>query len=228
MSTKEINFNLPVFSYTYQNFLVEELAMCSNPLAMHYGNCSVIGRLVRENGQYYLENIKISSLRPDYQLPDGAIKLPLSVGKEFLYAIARYGGTLPVDVYAEIWGLAILQTKFDGKSVNVADVLPPITSCSLMMKIRELQIKMEADRRLPPREPSGFGDKGMNSTVRMALKQRVHQYINAYEPAVFVNDMQVIDQPHEMIACNLELRFFRRKYRDRDVERNKAKLSNKS
>lgn len=230
MSIENRNFNLPVFSHSYQNFLVEELVLCQNPIALHYGNCTVIGRLIIDNGhgQYFLENIRIPSLNAD--LPDGTLALPLWIGKEFLHAISKFRQTISVNVYVQIWGPAFLRNKTaaagGGPSIDAStakDVPPLITSCSLMMEVRELQMKMEADRGLPPRQPSGFGDKGMNSTIRLALKQLVHQYKDTYEPAVCVQHFQRIDQPHETIACNLEPRIYLRKYKNRDIERNKAK-----
>lgn len=50
-STRNIppfRFILPKYCQNYQPLLVEEFAFNANPLLLHYGKCSVIGRTVCE------------------------------------------------------------------------------------------------------------------------------------------------------------------------------------
>lgn len=207
MSKKEINFNLPIYCDFFRFFLVEELALWSNPITLHYGKCSVIGRLVNDNnGCLFLENCKILSLSQEYQLDDGMVRLPLS------NSICK-NRQIPINVYVELCGEVILLNK--NKCKQNENQLPT-TSSILMNQVRELQLKMEADRGLPAKEPTGFGDRGMNSTIRMTLKGFVNEFKETYEPAIQLYNFLVIDQPHELIVCNLELRSHRKKLTNRD------------
>lgn len=55
---------IPEYCEYYKNLLVEDVVFQSNPMEMHYGLCSVIGRIWQCNntGTFYLENIKIPSI----------------------------------------------------------------------------------------------------------------------------------------------------------------------
>lgn len=50
-----MNFNLPKFVEFYKFLLVDELVLCDNPFEIHYGHCSVIG--------YLSKNDQLSSLK---------------------------------------------------------------------------------------------------------------------------------------------------------------------
>lgn len=215
MSKKIVHFNAPDYCEYFRFFLVEELALWKNPITLHYGKCSVIGRLVRDdNGSLFVESCKVLSLSKEYQLDDGMVRLPISVNPAIYSKVS-----IPKNVYAELYGEAILLNK--NNKCDEQELLPKNSSI-LMHEVRELQIQMEAKFGLPPRAPSGFGDSGMNSTVRMTLKGLVNKFTNQYEPALQLYSFQVIDQPHELITCNLDIRSFRQKFKHLDmVRRNK-------
>lgn len=199
-----VHFNLPKFCDFFRFFLVEEIALWNNPITLHYGKCSVIGRLINDkNGRLCIENCKILSISKEYQLDDGLVLLPVLVN-DICEKVP-----IPKNVYAELYGEVVLLKK---NNCAINDEKESLTnSCILMEQVRALQIQMEADCGLPKREPSGFGDSGMKSKIRMALKCLVNKFKNTYEPTLQLYSFQVIDQPHELIACNLEIRAHREK-----------------
>lgn len=195
------NFNIPVYCDYYKQLLVEELVYSENPAYLHYGKCSVIGKIAFEDGRYLLQNIKLSSLDEVYRLPTGAINIlvvPPKRGDDFI----------PVGQFVEVIGEIILwdhRISYDLPKWHENNSLPE-TPCSLIMQIRAKQIQLEKEKGLPARNPSGMNDRSMHSAVRMALKKELHDVKERYEPAIQLHSFKVIDQADELITCNLELR----------------------
>lgn len=201
MSETNKNFNIPVFCDHYKHLLVEELVYSPNPAYLHYGKCSVIGKIAFENGKYLLQNIKLSCLDEAYRLPTGAINILVLPPK-------RNDDLLPVGQFVEVFGEIILwdhRISYDLPKWHENNSLPE-TPCSLILHVREKQIQLEKDKGLPARNPSGMNDQSMHSSVKMALKKELHDLKERYEPAIQLHSFKVIDQAEELITCNLELR----------------------
>ncbi|XP_017034413.1 protein modigliani [Drosophila kikkawai] len=68
--------NIPEYCHYFKTLLVEELVLESDYRKLHYGQCSVIGRL-RVAEHFRLENVCVRSLPQDCCLPEGALSLLL-------------------------------------------------------------------------------------------------------------------------------------------------------
>ncbi|KAH8288913.1 hypothetical protein KR054_012041 [Drosophila jambulina] len=68
--------NTPKYCHYFKTLLVEELVLESDYRNLHYGQCSIIGRL-RVAEHFRLENVRVRTLPEDCCLPEGAVSLLL-------------------------------------------------------------------------------------------------------------------------------------------------------
>jgi len=99
-----LDLELPKYCEFYKHFLVEEIHYIKRPIDLHYGLCSVIGRMCHKNGQYKLENIRLSCLDKTHRLHTGAVSILLKVPDNL-------DPPLPLDEYVEIFGEAVFQKR---------------------------------------------------------------------------------------------------------------------
>lgn len=106
----------------------------------------------------------------------------------------------------ELYGEVMLITT-EGMQSNEMNLL---SSHSLIIKLREHQRTFEAARSLPSREPSGMNDKSMHSAVRLSLQKEIQFIKSKYLPIIKVHTVRRIEDAHEIIAENLNLRTFQK------------------
>ena len=64
MSEPEVSLKLPVYCAHFEDLIVEEMAYCHNPAALHYGKVSVYGFLAIRRGKFFIQSLTISYLDP--------------------------------------------------------------------------------------------------------------------------------------------------------------------
>ncbi|XP_028895373.2 uncharacterized protein LOC105211108 [Zeugodacus cucurbitae] len=86
-----------------ENKEIEELALQKNFLKLHYGRCTVIGKLNQhENGYPILENINLSTILPRAcNLPEGTVSLRL-------FKFVTTDVELKIGQYCEVCGEVVL------------------------------------------------------------------------------------------------------------------------
>ncbi|XP_037816557.1 uncharacterized protein LOC119606955 [Lucilia sericata] len=86
--------------------LVEELCLEDDYRLLHYGKCSVIGKLqVASDGNFLLENVRITNLPNEYSLPEGTLSIRL-------LTFSYFGTQLINNKHVEITGeLVLYNTK---------------------------------------------------------------------------------------------------------------------
>lgn len=80
---------------------------------------------------------------------------------------------------------------------------------------------LEQEKGLPWRKPTGIGDKSLNSKIRLILQKDLQQFKQLFEPALSIHSITPVDQPKELIACNLNLR--RINFNQENSKKNKNK-----
>jgi hypothetical protein len=80
------------------------------------------------------------------------------------------------------------------------------SASSLISKLGNLQLKLEQDRGLPFRPPSGTNDKSLDPAVKGKLQKEIEEYKRRYKPVIQVNTMKHIQEAREIIAENLQYR----------------------
>ncbi|XP_020812848.1 uncharacterized protein LOC110187733 [Drosophila serrata] len=68
--------HIPEYCHYFKTLLVEELVLESDYRNLHYGQCSIVGRL-RVAEHFRLENVRVRNLPEDCSLPEGALSLLL-------------------------------------------------------------------------------------------------------------------------------------------------------
>lgn len=176
-----IDLELKPYCDTYQQLLVEELYYIPAPHRLHYGMCSVIGRLTFDNYRYQLQNIKLSCFDERHALPTGAISVLI---------LPNHDSELPLpNQYVEVFGEAVLVERGAIHNGLTAHTEPPMSSAILTEKLIEMQVKLNADNATMQREIDAMQTK--------------------YEPAIYADSFKVIDEAERVILCNLELRMIR-------------------
>jgi hypothetical protein len=122
-----------------------------------------------------------------YQLQDGHFRVRLIT--PFCH--------IPDGVAVEIFGEIRLIEK------NTTHLYTP---SDLITELRDLQLRSEDQLALPLRDPTGLADIDINPTVRCQLETKLNDLQNNYIPAILVHSFRCIDQPKQMITCNLDLR----------------------
>ncbi|CRK97672.1 CLUMA_CG011052, isoform A [Clunio marinus] len=181
-----MNFNLPKFSEFYKFVLVDELVLCNNPALIHYGKCSVIGYL---SSSICVESISIPNIKRHLQKPDCTYKVPLIID----FTPSNY-----LNSTVEVFGEVKLHDELLENSYE--------TSHSLIHKLRNLQIKLESEKGLPTREPSGTNDKGMHPSVLRHLQREIEQYKKTFKPVVQVHTIRHLQEAREVLSENLNYR----------------------
>ncbi|KAM7360059.1 modigliani [Cochliomyia hominivorax] len=83
-------------------FLIEELCLEDDYRLLHYGKCSVIGKIHKAPGNdVLLENVRVTNLPNEYSLPEGTLSLHLLTSSYF-------GNQLQNKKYVEITGELVL------------------------------------------------------------------------------------------------------------------------
>lgn len=193
--TKHINENvstimdlrpLPYCDF-YKHLLVEELYYIQSPLKLHYGLCSVIGRITFQNYRYLLQNICSSFLGGT--LPTGAVSVQI---------LPRHHTEMPLEnQYVELFGEAVL---LDKNYTNTGDYTePPLTSGFLVKKLARTKEQLEIDQEMQRLSTD-------NDAVDVLLQREIDAIREQYEPAIYLDSFTVIDSAAEVIQCNLHLR----------------------
>lgn len=78
------------------------------------------------------------------------------------------------------------------------------------ISIRSLQFELKKQHKLPERDPTGTHDQSLHKTVRNLLESKLAEMKMMFKPVLFVYGVNVIDQPHELITCNLHLALIRK------------------
>lgn len=198
-----LDFIIPNYCDVYKSILVEEICLIPNPIKLHYGKCSVIGKLVLDAERYYLQNIRLSFLDRKHQLRTGEIRV--------LLLPSIRDRPLPVNQFVEVFGETVLwacEHQFNQNKVQ-DDIILPTTSKDLMLSIRDKQYQLEQSHSLPEREPTGMDDDNMHPSVKMTLRDELNMFEEKYVPAIQIHSFNVIDQAEELIRCNLEIRLIK-------------------
>lgn len=191
---------LPDYCDTFEFKLVEELSL-SDPLDLHYGKCTVIGRLARNHKFYYLENILLKFMNEEYQLPTGCVRvvlLPVSKPNNFIA-----GAMAEVHGEAAFWRNDL---DWDERGNSL-----PKTTRDLIVDQRKHHIKfndLDSQAIVDEKEiPANGCLKDDDIRGSMTL------FRNMWSPAIQVFTMNIVNEAEELIHCNLKMRMLRKKHK---------------
>lgn len=102
---------------------------------------------------------------------------------------------LTVEIFGEV-------RLFDPTS----DKLELESSHSLINKLRNLQTRLENERGLPERPPSGTNDKGLHYAVKLKLMKEIEAHKERFKPVIQVYTIRHVREAKELIAENLHFR----------------------
>lgn len=201
----KIQFRNPIYCDNFKFLLVEELVYVEHPVKLHYGKCSVIGRVIIENEKYYLQNITLKCLGRKSEtgqtqvllLPSIANRIDMLVGK----VVEVTGETVLFDHSRPF------ETRESSLALNEHIKSPK----DIMLHIGDLQMELECQLSIPKRPPSGMSDRSMNKTVRDALFRELIRLKEQYTPAIRVFHLKAVAQHQNLVASNLQLRLIRKK-----------------
>lgn len=86
------------------------------------------------------------------------------------------------------------------------DKLELESSHSLITKLRNLQTRLEHERGLPERPPSGTNDKGLHYAVKSQLLKEIEEHKERFKPIIQVYTIRHVREAKELIAENLHFR----------------------
>jgi len=182
-----MNFSLPAPTDFYKFLLVEELALCSNPALIHYGNCSVIGYLMSSDR---LGSLTIPNIKQCHQIPDCSLEVKLAMEfhpKNYLNST--------VEVFGEV------------KLYNPSSPSDDLESAhSLIQKLRILQTSLEEARGLPARSATGTNDQSLHYLVRNRLQKTIDEFKRRYKAVIQVHTIRHIQDARDIIGENLHFR----------------------
>ncbi|XP_055375393.1 uncharacterized protein LOC129608094 [Condylostylus longicornis] len=174
-------FNPKLYSNVYKKLLVEELVFIENYLDFHYGNCAVIGKIFKDECSYFLENIRLSCLGREHEIPEGSVKVRLLTN--------LYGDFIPDKKTAEVYGNAVF---YNINSPNENQM--PVTLQDIYYQFNKFCDTNEI-------EVENLDVDNMKKIFNQSL-------LDKYEPAIQIRFINLCDQPAELIAYNLEIRHF--------------------
>lgn len=117
----------------------------------------------------------------------------------------------------EICGECVLIKKVYLENNSFEDKLP-VTSNYLIQRLGQRQQFLEEEKGLPWRKPTGIGDKSLNSKIRLLLQTDLNKIKETFEPALSIHSITTVDQPKELIACNLNLRRIEKKIHENQLK----------
>lgn len=194
----------PQYCEYYKHLLVEEIHYLKHPIDLHYGLCSVIGRMSCKEGRYELENIGLSCLDKRHRLHTGAVTILLKVP-------GNLNPPLPRDEYVEIFGEAIFEERdeYDKNDGHRRFAGLPANSGDLIHKLRI--IKTEVEREEQGKSESQQGDTDV--LINTAINRKLDEWRIKLEPAILVDSFKAIAEAETVILCNLQLRAVQMKKR---------------
>ncbi|TMW49300.1 hypothetical protein DOY81_005600 [Sarcophaga bullata] len=93
---------LPKYSDFCKFLLVEELCLEEDYRRLHYGKCTIIGKIRNwSNSSFQLENVRVKNLSNEYTLPEGTLSIRL-------LTFSYFGTKLTDSKYVEICGEVVL------------------------------------------------------------------------------------------------------------------------
>lgn len=191
---------IPDYCDNFEFKLVEELSL-SDPLDLHYGKCTVIGRLACDAKSHYLENIQLKFMSKEYQLPTGSVRV-------FLLPDSKLDNFVS-GAYAEVHGEAAFWRTDLCWNERGKDL--PKTTRDLIVDMRRHHIKfndLDSQAILDAKEipPDGC-------LTDDDVKSRMEQFKSIWKPAIHVYTINIVNEAEELIHCNLKMRLLRKKYK---------------
>lgn len=191
---------IPDYCDIFEFKLVEELSL-SDPLDLHYGKCTAIGKLACDETSYYLENIKLQFMKEEYQLPTGSVRiilLPVSKPTEI-----KIGACVEVHGEAAFWQTDL---SWDERGNNL-----PKTTRDLIVYLRRKYIKFnDLDSQAILDEKEIPDDHSLKDDD---IKETMTQFTCSWKPAIHVYTMNIVDEAEELIHCNLKMRLLWKKHK---------------
>lgn len=197
MATKLLK--IPDYCEIFEFKLVEELYL-SDPLDIHFGKCTVIGRLARDETFYYLENIQLKFMNKEYQLSTGFVRL-------ILLPVIK-PNNFSVGAFAEVHGEAVFWRSDLGWN-ELGPNLPKSTRDLIVdqrrhhIKLNDLDSQMILDAKEIPASCLNDHD----------TKFAMEQFKLTWKPAIHVFTINIVDEAEELIHCNLKMRLLRKKHK---------------
>lgn len=187
---------LPEFTGIYRFFIVEELIFVETPLHFHHGRCAVIGRIAFDDGDYYLENIRLNALNKKYRIPTGTLRILLLLE----------GGFRERDInsFVEVNGETVFWRKNED-TTNPSRIIQKST-IDLARAIRSdlVHLKDETD------ESDEFYDKQISMEECTFDEDEIKEYLKnfseKYVHAIKVDSINTIESAEEVVYCNLQIR----------------------
>lgn len=192
----------------HENLLVEELVFCKSPLDYHYGKCSVIGKLVYDDGKYYLENIRLRCLDEKYRMKTASIRIRLLPVHTMS---SSFNGS-----FAEVHGETVFLRRSESDS-NSQPFKRKQKSSSWKTTV-DIINRMRSEFVQFNEETQGcrYGDDVIDADDacqidQIGIDEYLERFPNDHEPAIKLFTMEILDQAEELIECNLKLRIVMKK-----------------
>lgn len=187
---------LPKFCDIYRFLIVEELIFVETPLHFHHGKCAVIGRIAIDDGDYYLENIRLNALNKEYQVPTGSLRILLLLNKGL--------SDRSVNSFVEVNGETVFWRKTEGTTHHSKIIHKSTIDLARAIRSKLVHLKDEAD------ESHEFYDKQISIEECTFDEDKIREYLKSfsekYVHAIKVHNMNIIDSAEEVMCCNLQIR----------------------
>lgn len=189
-----INFDPPKYCDYYKHLLVEEIYYLKRPIDLHYGMCSIIGKIVYQNCRFELENVSLSCFDKSHKLSTGAITIPLKQTQ-------LLDPPLPFDEYVEIFGETIFMRRQENGVSNTQDIFNEASPTPKYLLEKLFQIKVELEDE--SKAKSGTIDV---DAINAELDMQLDVWNQTLEPAIQVDSFKTINDAETIILCNLQQR----------------------
>lgn len=190
---------IPDYCDIFEFKLVDELSL-SDPLDFHYGKCTAIGRLARDETSYYLENIQLKFMSEEYQLATGSVQV-------FLLPSSK-PNNLVTGAFAEVHGEAAFwrsDLDWEERGHNL-----PKTTRDLIVDQRRHHITFDEFDSQAIVDAKEIPSKCLkNDDMNITLEQ----FKRIWKPSIHVYTINIVNDAEELIHCNLKTRLLRRKHK---------------